>query len=171
MTRKSAVAGTVAIALGAVLVLSLAWGLKHAALANPPLLGRPAPTLEIQTVTGDDVGVSDIPGRPVVVNFWASWCGPCIAEQGVLSDAASARTDVRFLGADNQDTSSGFRAYEGMHPHAYPAGPIVKGSYQAYGVGGLPSTFFINAHGLVVASFTGPLDAPTLNHYLGLIAQ
>jgi thiol-disulfide isomerase/thioredoxin len=171
VTRKSAVLGTVAIALGVVLVLSLAWGLQHAALANPPVLGRPAPALEIQTVTGDQVGVSDTSGRPVVVNFWASWCGPCIAEGGVLANAASTRTDVRFLGADNQDTTSGFRAYENTHPHPYPAGPIVKGSYQAYGVGGLPSTFFINGAGLVVASFTGPLDAPTLNHYLALIAQ
>ena len=75
------------------------------------------------------------------------------------------------MGADNQDTTSGFEAFEQRHPHPYPAGPIVAGSYQSYGVAGLPATFFIDAQGIVVASFTGPLDTPTLNHYLGLIAS
>jgi len=157
------------IAFGSVLVASLWWGLQHAALSNPPLLGRPAPRLAIQTLAGDQVSVWELQGRPVVVNFWASWCGSCVAESGVISSAASAHPNVTFVGADNQDTESGFRAFEAMHPHPYPAGPIVVGSYRSFGVAGLPETFFINAQGLVVASFAGPLDAPTLDHYLELI--
>ena len=88
----------------------------------------------------------------------------------MLSSAASSRPDVRFLGADNQDTSAGFLAFEQAHPQPYPAGPIVQGSYRSYGVAGLPATFFINAVGLVVASFSGPLDPSTLDHYLSLVA-
>jgi len=160
----------VAAVLGTVVIVSLVWGLQHAALANPPLLGRAAPRLAIQTLAGDQVRVSDLQGRPVVVNFWASWCGSCVEEGGVISQASSAHPNTTFLGADNQDTYSGFQAFEKTHPHPYPAGPIVEGSYQSYGVAGLPETFFINAQGLVVASFAGPLDAPTINHYLGLIA-
>ena len=49
-------------------------------------------------------------------------------------------------------------------------GPIVSGSYQSYGVAGLPATFFIDSDGVVVASFIGPLEAKTLGHYVGLIA-
>jgi cytochrome c biogenesis protein CcmG, thiol:disulfide interchange protein DsbE len=170
VTRKSAAVGVVAVALGALLMLSLAWGLQHAALANPPLLGRTAPQLAIRTVAGDQVSVSSLRGEPVVVNFWASWCTPCIQESAVLSAAASSRPDVKFVGADNRDTTSGFQTFEQRHPHPYPAGPIVQGSYQSYGVAGLPATFFINSDGLVVASFSGALDAPTLSHYLALIA-
>jgi len=152
-------------------MVSLVWGLQHAALANPPLLGRTAPKLAIQTLDGAQLRVSDLQGRPVVVNFWASWCGSCVQEGGVISSAATAHPETSFLGADNQDTDSGFRAFEASHPHPYPTGPIVQGSYQSYGVAGLPETFFINSQGLVIASFAGPLDAPTLAHYLGLITS
>ena len=163
--------GIVAIALGAILTVSLAWGLQHAALANPSVLGRPAPQLAIRTVSGGVFSVGSQRGQPVVLNFWASWCGPCVEEGAVLSRTAALRSDVSFVGADNRDTDSGFQAYERQHPHVYPSGPIVQGSYQSYGVAGLPATYFIDPDGVVVASFVGPLDATTLNHYLGLIAR
>jgi cytochrome c biogenesis protein CcmG/thiol:disulfide interchange protein DsbE len=160
----------VAIVLGSVLMLSLAWGLQHAALANPPLLGRTAPRLAIQPANGEQVRVWQLQGQPVVVNFWASWCAPCVQELPVLANGAAGHPGVAFVGADNRDTSGGFSSFEQLHQHPYPAGPIVVGSYQSYGVAGLPATFFINAQGRVTASFTGPLDKPTLDHYLALIS-
>jgi cytochrome c biogenesis protein CcmG, thiol:disulfide interchange protein DsbE len=170
MTRRSVAIGAVAIVLGSILMLSLAWGLQHAALSNPPVLGRAAPALAIQTVSGEQVHVSDLHGRPVVLNFWASWCGPCVEEGRVLAAASDAHPSVAFLGADNRDTQSAYAAFEQRNPHPYPAGPIVLGTYQSYGVAGLPATFFINSQGVVVASFVGPLDEGTLAHYLGLLS-
>lgn len=162
--------GASVIVVGSLLMLSLAWGLQHAALANPPLLGKSAPHLAIRTAAGDQVSVDQLKGKPVVLNFWASWCTSCVEEGGVLAGAATARPDVAFVGADNQDSTGGFLAFEQRHPHPYAVGPIVAGTYQSYGVAGLPATFFIDSQGLVVASFSGPLDSPTLAHYLALIA-
>ena len=87
----------------------------------------------------------------------------------MLSAARESNPQVDFVGAAMQDTSRGVEAFEMRHAHPYPVGPIVEGSYQSYGVVGPPATVFINAQGVVVASFSGPLDAQTLSHYLGLI--
>jgi cytochrome c biogenesis protein CcmG/thiol:disulfide interchange protein DsbE len=159
-----------ALVLGAVLMLSLLWGLQHAALANPSVLGKTAPRLAIETQGGEQVGVWQLQGKPVVLNFWASWCTTCVQELEVLAKASSTHPEVAFVGANSQDTSSGFSTFEQQHPHPYPAGPIVVGSHQSYGVAGLPVTFFIDAQGRVVASFSGPLDQATLNRYLAMIA-
>jgi cytochrome c biogenesis protein CcmG/thiol:disulfide interchange protein DsbE len=167
---RAAAIATGAVALGSVLMLSLAWGLQHAAMQRPALVGSSAPRLAIQQLDGKELAVSDLRGKPVVLDFWASWCVSCAEDLPVLSSASSSHPGVALIGAAIQDTSGSLHAFEQRHAHPYPVGQIVDGAYQSYGVFAPPVTVFINAQGMVVASFAGPLDAPTINHYLGLIA-
>ena len=170
MNRRSGLIAVGAIVLGSVLMLSLAWGLQHAAMQRPALIGNAAPRLAIQQLDGKQLRVSDLAGKPVVLDFWASWCVSCAEDLPVLSGAASSHPSVAFIGAAIQDTSGSINAFERRHAHPYPVGQIVDGDYQSYGVSAPPVTIFIDARGMVVASFSGPLDAPTIDHYLGLIS-
>ena len=159
-----------AIVLGSVLMLSLAWGLQHAALTRPAVIGNAAPGLAIQTLAGGQVSISDLRGKPVVLDFWASWCVSCAEDLSVLSSASATHPGIAFVGAAMQDTSGGVQAFEQRHPHPYPVGQIVSGAAKDFGVFAPPVTFFIDSQGVVVASFAGPLDQQTIDHYLGLVA-
>jgi cytochrome c biogenesis protein CcmG/thiol:disulfide interchange protein DsbE len=151
-------------------MLSLAWGLQHAAMQRPALIGNAAPQLAIRQLDGSTVQVSGLRGKPVVVDFWASWCVSCAQDLPVLATASDSHPGVAFVGAAMQDTAGSVHAFEQRHPHPYPVGQIVAGDYQSYGVVAPPVTVFIDSDGMVVASFEGPLDTPTIDHYLGLIS-
>ncbi len=170
MSRKSGLVAAGAVVLGSVLMVSLAWGLQHASMSRAAVIGNAAPRLAIQTPDGNQVRVWELRGKPVVVDFWASWCVSCAEDLPVLAGASTTHPGIAFVGAAMQDTTGSVRDFEQRHPHPYPVGQIVVGDYKAFGVFAPPVTFFIDAQGLVVASFAGPLDAQTIDHYLGLIA-
>jgi cytochrome c biogenesis protein CcmG/thiol:disulfide interchange protein DsbE len=154
------------------MLVSLAWGLSHPAEREPrTLVGRPAPELVVTAFDGSSVHVSDFRGRPLVLNFWASWCPPCREEDPALKAAALAESGrVQFLGVDIQDAGGAARQYAAEQGQPYPVGPLSGGSYVEYGVTAPPETFFIDSKGTVVAKFVGPLDELTLRAYLQKLA-
>lgn len=159
-----------AIAVG-VLAVVLGWGLSHPALqrASANLIGQEAPELTLRNLGGGESTLNDFRGHPVVLNFWASWCVPCRLEAPALNAAASSTPGVQFLGADIQDSDAAAATYQAEFRSPYPVGPIVRGSYLRFGVVAPPETYFINARGVMVARFIGPLDTQTLARYLAMI--
>jgi cytochrome c biogenesis protein CcmG/thiol:disulfide interchange protein DsbE len=138
---------------------------KDPAAIRSPLIGRPAPDFALREAgTGRTIDMAQFRGRPLVINFWATWCGPCWEEHPVLvATARRLQPDVQFLGVvfqDQEDKILGFLAQRGT---SYPTLVDEKGKTAiAYGVGGVPETFFLDAKGNIVAKYAGPMDPDTL---------
>jgi cytochrome c biogenesis protein CcmG/thiol:disulfide interchange protein DsbE len=160
-----------AAAGAAVLLGAMAWGLAHPASAPPDaVLGRSAPDLVVRSLDEGQASLAGLRGRPVVLNFWASWCAPCRQEEGPLKTAAQRWTGrVAFLGVDFRDSDAAARATQARVRYPYPVGPSASGVPSAYGVTAPPVTFFIDGGGVVVARFVGPLDASLIDRYLQLV--
>ena len=145
-------------------LLFLNLGRDPHAIASP-LVGQPAPAFSLPPVGGGaPVSLESLRGRPVVLNFWATWCVPCAEEHGVLLQASrTLGPKVQFVGIVYGDEEANVVEYLRRHGSAYPA-LLDEGSRTAivYGVFGVPESYFVDAKGTIVAKHVGPLDPDTL---------
>lgn len=156
-----AAGAVVVVPLLAVLLLNLG---RDPRSVRSPLIGQTAPGFSLAPVGGGPpIALDSLRGRPVVVNFWATWCTPCFQEHSALHAAARAMTDVQFLGVVYEDQESTTQAFLKERPNAYPSLMDPQGRTAiAYGVFGVPETFFIDRQGRTVEKYVGPLDSRTI---------
>lgn len=166
--------------VGLLLVGPLIWVLRRGFDFDPhyiesPLVGRNAPDFSLPSLDGDKtVQLADLGGKPTVVNFWATWCIPCKQEHPMLVEAARAYGDaVNFVGIVYQDEPANIHAWLNRNGgYAFPI-LIDQGTSAAiaYGVYGVPESFVLDASGLIVHKFTGPIDPTQLQSLLGSLLQ
>jgi len=122
-----------------------------------------APDVEFVTYDGDLVRLSDLRGQGIVLNFWASWCGPCQLEAPLLVDAWRKEQDngIVFIGLTHQDTDQGALQFMQQTGMDYPNGPDSDRTWaRRYDVQGIPATFFIDKDGVLVSQHRGMIVSP-----------
>lgn len=165
-----------AIVVGAVLLL---WvlifaGAGRKGLDNESPEGKQAPGFELDTIYGKHVDFADLQGKPVFVNFWASWCGPCKDEAPVLADAYRRwkGSGIVFLGVDEADSAPWARAFEEFYGIGYDSAFDPSGlQYQRWGLSGYPETFLVDPQGKIIAKKIGAFYTQReIDEYLSLLA-
>jgi len=161
------------LGLGLALLCAGAPG-RSAAQEPPPLLGSPAPALALSQLGGGTVDLTSLRGRPVVVNFWATWCGPCRDEMPELASRwrAHQSTGLEVLAVNSTDQERGKDVRRFVERLALPF-PILldkRGRMrERYALTTLPTTVFVDSAGVVRAVHAGALGPTQLDHGLSLI--
>jgi cytochrome c biogenesis protein CcmG/thiol:disulfide interchange protein DsbE len=164
VTARFKLAGQLfALACVAGLLGLLVWRLTHQ--EHAPRVGAPAPTFTLRRLDGTgSVSLSALRGKPVVLNFWASWCLPCKSEARAL-EAAWTRyrgRGVEFVGVDFHDVTGDARRFVSVHSLTFPMVQDGSGDVTgSYGITQVPETYVLDRQGRVVLHLAGPItEAP-----------
>jgi cytochrome c biogenesis protein CcmG/thiol:disulfide interchange protein DsbE len=140
--------------------------------APSPLLGQPAPAVSGDDINGHPARLSDLRGKYVFLNFFASWCVPCHQEQPELERwqaRHAAKGDATILGVLFEDSASNARQFVAANGGDWPIVVDPAPDYPAalhYGVRGPPESYLINPDGIVLAKFIGIVSADGLDQLL-----
>ncbi len=159
----------------------LIWGLAFSGGGNPGGLSVNSETGEVRVVKalpaefsltlfdGTQLALSDLLGRAVMLDFWASWCVPCRVEAETLEAVWRQYRDrnVVFVGIAVWDSESSARDFVRRFGTSYPVGTDPRGSIAVdYGVTGIPEKYFINTEGRIVRKLIGPMNEERLSRVL-----
>lgn len=140
---------------------------KEASANNAGLtIGAKAPDFELKTLTGETVNLSDLKGKKVMLNFWATWCGPCKAEMPEMEEFfKTADQDIKILAVniDPQLDVKGFvDEYKITFPVLLDSEDAVNTKYQVLSI---PTTYFIDSNGIIQNKFVGTMKLDDMKDF------
>jgi peroxiredoxin len=135
-----------------------------------PAAGDRAPDFTLADLDGNEVRLSDLRGRPVIINFWATWCGPCRIEMPELQEAYEEHQDedLAVLAVNREENPDTVRSffYEELALTFTPLLDTQATVADLYRVFNLPTTFFVDEGGTITAVHRGPLTGGQIASYL-----
>jgi cytochrome c biogenesis protein CcmG/thiol:disulfide interchange protein DsbE len=164
----------VAAVLPIILLAVLAAMLALRGGTSPTAIGSQAPDFSVTDLEGNPIQLAELRGRPVIVNFWASWCVPCVDEFPVLRDAHARYADdgLMVVGIVYQDRSQAAASFMSRHDATWAAAADPDGRVaEAYGVIGPPETFLIGRDGTIAARALGQFTAAWLDEKVAAIME
>jgi len=127
-----------------------------------------APDFTLQNSTGEKVRLSDLHGKPVVINFWATWCGPCVREMPALQRYQDKYPDFVLLGIDEEEKAEEVNKFTDKMKLTYQMLIDEKGTVaNLYKVMVMPTTYFVDQEGVIRARHFGYMGEEQLEFYLG----
>ena len=145
--------------------------------SQPEKTDPPAPDFYFTDYDGNRLQLSQFEGKPVILNFWASWCGPCKSEMPDLEEAFKTYGgDIHFIILNmtdgSRETVQSARNYIDSQGYTFPVYyDTNQNGAISYGVSGIPVTFFIDAEGYVVGMYSGAMTANILQQGIALITK
>jgi len=137
----------------------------------------PAPDFTMTDADGATLTLADFKGKPVLLNFWASWCGPCQSEMPDIQTAWKEHgTDVEFVIVNmtgmNGETEQSAKAFLANAGYTFPCYFDANNSAAtAFGVSSIPQTYLINAEGNIIGAYMGAMDASVLAQGIDMLTD
>jgi cytochrome c biogenesis protein CcmG, thiol:disulfide interchange protein DsbE len=172
---RNVLVGAVVIALLGVLLAGLLRPAQPGNKSTAALEGQPAPEFDLAMLGGGRMKLEQFKGKPVVLNFFASWCVPCKDEAPMFSRAAVeySQKGVIFLGIAYNDKPDKAREFANMYDLGFPIAmddnTNAGRTSVKYALFGVPETFFIDKNGVVQKHFPKPIERAELEAGLKLI--
>ena len=126
--------------------------------STPPRVGKPAPKFQLSDLKEQPVSLGDLQGRPVVVNFWATWCGPCVYEMPYIQEVYDERSGdgLVVLAVNIGESPSRAREFMESHQLSFPVLLDRDGKVaERYNIRAIPTTVFIDKGGIIQAIRVG----------------
>ena len=134
-------------------------------------ISRPAPDFSLASLNGQSLSLEQFRGKPVLLNFWATWCGPCIAELPLFDETAQRYAgELVVLGINEGDSFEIVDDFQKTHRLSYPI--LLDYNREIgdlYQVGGYPTSVFIDGEGVIRAIYLGEIPPAQLKRNLRLI--
>jgi cytochrome c biogenesis protein CcmG/thiol:disulfide interchange protein DsbE len=150
------------LALAVAVALAAAACSTSASPTSQTGIGQPAPEIQGTALDGSTIDLASLRGKPVVVNFWASWCVPCRAEFPVIRDAVTAHAadGLVVIGVLYKDSAEPARSFISSFGASWPTLPDASGSLAtAYRVVAPPQSYFIDPKGILQGIQIGQMEA------------